>query len=577
MKKNLQIAVKVFACALVFISGMKSTPAAAISSLPQAVLAEINIKGNGVVITQGSATASEENHTDFGSVDKNGGFISRTFVIENLGTEDLILTGMTLVNISGPNALDFFVSADPASTIPPNSSTSFSIMFDPSATGIHTATVSIPNNDEDENPFTFLIQGTGAAPEINVKGNGIDISNEDETPSLSDYTNFGAQDITSGTIERTFIIQNNGNSNLILTGDPLIEISGERAYDFTVIQEPATTISANGFSEFIIAFDPSDVGTRSAMIYIENNDEDEDLYTFAIQGTGTDINPEINIQGNGVDIANGDATPDIADNTDFGMASIIGSGVTRTFTIKNDGSSNLNLSGSPVISISGANAEYFSVTAMPSAAIGANSSQTFTIKFMPTISGLQTAVISIASNDADEGVYTFAIQGTGFLPTNINYLKNGGFNLYPPDSNLPMYWENINLKFEDGKDPEIRKEGMFSLKIKGASRYGQATTKVSTQRLTRLYGNAGELFTLQFYVSGFEVPELGHCYVLASFGNSSTGKSFARSINCPAGTYDFTFKRIKFKAPMSYDRVLVRIVYMKPGGTIWFDAMKLIR
>ena len=42
--------------------------------------------------------------------------------------------------------------------------TTFTVHFDPSATGLRSATISIDNDDADENPYDFAIQGTGDAP-----------------------------------------------------------------------------------------------------------------------------------------------------------------------------------------------------------------------------------------------------------------------------------------------------------------------------------------------------------------------------------------------------------------------------
>ena len=63
--------------------------------------------------------------------------------------------------VSGTNAADFTVTAQPASPVAPSGSTTFSVTFDPSASGTRTAMLSIANNDADENPFNFTIQGTG--------------------------------------------------------------------------------------------------------------------------------------------------------------------------------------------------------------------------------------------------------------------------------------------------------------------------------------------------------------------------------------------------------------------------------
>jgi hypothetical protein len=57
----------------------------------------------------------------------------------------------------------FSVNAQPGSSfIAPNGSTTFEITFDPTATGTHTAVVSIVNNDGDEAPYNFTIQATGS-------------------------------------------------------------------------------------------------------------------------------------------------------------------------------------------------------------------------------------------------------------------------------------------------------------------------------------------------------------------------------------------------------------------------------
>ncbi len=54
--------------------------------------------------------------------------------------------------------------SEPPATVPGHSSATLQIQYDPAALGLHQATVTIPNNDGDENPYTFAIQGRGAEP-----------------------------------------------------------------------------------------------------------------------------------------------------------------------------------------------------------------------------------------------------------------------------------------------------------------------------------------------------------------------------------------------------------------------------
>ena len=128
------------------------------------------------------------------------------------------------------------------------------------------------------------------------------------------------------------------------------------------------------------------------------------------------LSSEINLTGNSLTIVNGDTTPSATDHTDFGAAVITSGTIVRTFTIENLGSGDLILSGTPLISISGANAADFSVTTLPTSPVAASGSTTYQITFAPSATGLRTATISIANDDADENPYTFAIQGTGVLP-----------------------------------------------------------------------------------------------------------------------------------------------------------------
>ena len=123
--------------------------------------------------------------------------------------------------------------------------------------------------------------------------------------------------------------------------------------------------------------------------------------------------PEMGVTGNSVIIADGDVSPSTADHTDFGSTGLCNATVTRTFTVTNSGSCQLSLSGAPRVTVSGTHAADFTVTAQPSASVAASGSTTFQVTFNPSGTGLRTATLSIANDDADENPYNFSIQGTG--------------------------------------------------------------------------------------------------------------------------------------------------------------------
>ncbi len=169
-------------------------------------------------------------------------------------------------------------------------------------------------------------------------------------------------------------------------------------------------------------------GTLNAfMVKAKDNDGALSATAVQVQVNVTATEPEIDVQGNGMSIVNGDNTPSATDHTNFGTTDYSASGsVVRTFTIFNTSSNDdLYLSGSPTVSISGDSA--FTVTQQPtvvsnsastlrtpvSAFIPASESRTFQVTFAPTDLGIKSATISITNDDANENPYTFRVQGEG--------------------------------------------------------------------------------------------------------------------------------------------------------------------
>jgi hypothetical protein len=77
--------------------------------------------------------------------------------IENLGTNSLSITG---ANFTGANAGDFSTTIN-ASAVAGGGSNPYTITFAPAGTGSRFATISIGNNDADENPFVINLEGVG--------------------------------------------------------------------------------------------------------------------------------------------------------------------------------------------------------------------------------------------------------------------------------------------------------------------------------------------------------------------------------------------------------------------------------
>ncbi|OUR91297.1 hypothetical protein A9Q87_10955 [Flavobacteriales bacterium 34_180_T64] len=269
-------------------------------------------------------------------------------------------------------------------------------------------------NESDESNYfdDVLIEGYPLNPEINIQGNAINIVNGAAAPNASDDTDFGNVDVTAGTQVNTFTIQNTDAGTLTIGA---ITFSGTHAADFSVTSSPAASIVGIGSTTFDITFNPSALYLRTATVSIVNDDSDENPYTFDIQGTGTTTIQEMNLIGNSISIVDGDTTPSVTDDTDFGNVDLASGTNVNSFTIENLGTvNNLLLTGaSPYVVVSGTHAADFTITAIPTTPITASSSTTFDITFNPSALGLRTATLTIANDDADENPYNFDIQGTG--------------------------------------------------------------------------------------------------------------------------------------------------------------------
>ncbi len=141
-------------------------------------------------------------------------------------------------------------------------------------------------------------------------------------------------------------------------------------------------------------------------------------------------NPEIAVEGNGVVIPAGTTTTSSGTSTDFGTVPM-GASLSRTFAIRNAGPAPLTVTG---IGISGVHASEFSIAGAPAfpMTIAAGGRQDVEVRLTPANLGLRQAKVTVASNDFNEGSYSFAVQGVALNATSIANLGAGQpVKLYP--------------------------------------------------------------------------------------------------------------------------------------------------
>lgn len=365
-------------------TGFVAFPGDAIPSPEIAVLGPTNANLNdNAAVSFGNVVTGEEK------------FLS--FTIKNTG--DVTMTGIVPTIVAGPSSGDYTITTPPATSLAPNESTVFTVRFVPAANGKRPAKLQIANNDFDENPFDINLGGTGTPPQIPEisLAQGKVIFTDGASESSWGSVTLGAKPKTL-----VFTVSNVGLASL--TG-VAATIDGANASDFTITKAPLATIAGRKKTTVSIAFNPSALGDRTAVLHIASNDADENPFDLVLKGTG--IGAEIAVeQPVGSDLTDG------VSSRDFGSADIGGT-VPLTFTVRNDG--NIDMKGIGVKFIGGTPKDFI-LTTKPLKTVVPAASTTFTVTFKPKAAGLRTTTLRVTSNDADEKFFEVTLNGTGTAP-----------------------------------------------------------------------------------------------------------------------------------------------------------------
>ena len=277
----------------------------------------MSLSYNGTSIPNGDPSPSAAKGTDFGNAAPGFQSPPRTFTISNTGINALNFTGVPRVQFGGNNPFDFGMNAQPSTPVGANGgSTTFQLVFQPTAAGLRTAIVTIANDDPNKNPYTFTVQGTGQVPvsvDPALEYNGAKIDNGDQSPTNGKGTDFGSVDVGSQSATHSFKFYNHGNTNMTLTGS-MVQMAGANSGDFAIVAMPSSPIPPNQYATIGIQFEPSGPGLRVAnlLIYFDATyalGASSSPYAVALQGTSPTLaQPTItSFNGNPTGVAPGDA------------------------------------------------------------------------------------------------------------------------------------------------------------------------------------------------------------------------------------------------------------------------------
>jgi len=97
---------------------------------------------------------------------------------------------------------------------------------------------------------------------------------------------FGTRDVNHGYWKQSYTLVNTSNQVVNLTGDPLVQITGGDASDFTVVQQPDALIQPGETTMLTVQFKPSATGQRTSQLHVPTDSSDIGTFTKLLSGRG---------------------------------------------------------------------------------------------------------------------------------------------------------------------------------------------------------------------------------------------------------------------------------------------------
>ncbi len=341
------------------------------------------------ITVQESSGTFNDDKIEFGSVAQGSGLVSRTFTIINDGTEVLNVTGWTLTGdgadafavLSGAVALpsSFSLAANGGSRV-------VTVQFDTSVGGDFAATLTLFNNDPDAADAAYEVEFEGSVKSGQLVVTPVDLE-------------FGQVESGETSASQEFWLVNNGESILTITSvtttNAAFTVTAPTGYGGTFTLNPGQTTPA-----FTVTFNPTAAGDYTAAVRVVSNDPDTPILDRPI------------LTGEGVDVADLTVLGVPQGGLQFGDVPV-GDSADRTITLRNDGTADLHISrwtsNNTAYTLSPTNGAdgFDDITLAPGG-------QMFvTVTFTPPATVSYPGVITIYSDDPNEGTYQIQVSGEG--------------------------------------------------------------------------------------------------------------------------------------------------------------------
>ncbi len=204
---------------------------------------------------------------------------------------------------------------------------------------------------------------------------------------------FASTHVGSTSTTQTVTVKNTGSTALALTNGG-IAFTGANASSFTKAATTCSSSLAVGASCTItVEFKPAAAGALSAKLSVADNAVGSPQ-TVALNGTGTSTYPAVKLS---------------ATSVAFGNQKSGSTSAAKSFTVTNSGTASLALTS---ITLTGTEANNFSLSKTCGSTLAANASCTVSVTFKPVSKGAKAATVSVADN-ATGSPQKVAVSGSG--------------------------------------------------------------------------------------------------------------------------------------------------------------------
>lgn len=515
---------------------------------------------------------------------------SLTYTISNSGNFDLTLGSAA---ISGTSNCSVNIATQPAGTIASAGSSNLVLSVTPTNAGAWSFSISLPNDDADENPYVWTVygvaQGSATATLTAIADTHLQEANTTTNYGTTPNTTFSIHnrnnnrrygllrfDLTgipaNSTVQSAALslVKNNnvtGSVNLVAATTSWIESGtggatwanmnanlGATSFGSAdALASGTTTIALNSTGRTALqnwvngsstnhgfGLKTTNAGGPSNFIefHTKENGTSGNHPKLAISYTTTPSVAEMNVTRGATTIADG--------GSDSIPASIPGSGTPLAYTIANLGNADLTLT--TPIGVSGATNCAVVVTTQPSTSITPGNTSNLVVTVTPSTTGAWSANLSITNNDPNENPYNWTISGTasgGFL---VSYNANNPTSGNPPANQLKLTGVPLTLASNAGNLARLGYtfSGWNTAADGSGTTYPEGATYTDNATLALYAKWTVNTYTVAFDSNGGSTPSLANKQVTfdAAYGSLATttreGHTFTGWFTEPTGGTEIT-------------------------------------